>query len=130
MKPYKRIVDAERQRMDLNTDPEAQCALCGRSPRDHQRFEPAHTAEEWTIYSNGVKRGVRATEVFNYDLEVAPQGTLQLLTKGGARLIGDLGSIRRAQDMDIVAWALVAQRNKEEEVRRGLIPAPKARTSS
>lgn len=61
---------------------------------------------------------------FNYDLTEAPSGTLQLLTVGGGRLIEPLGSVKRAQDMGIVAWAPVAERDKQEEIRLGLIPPP------
>jgi hypothetical protein len=65
---------------------------------------------------------LRQKQTFCYDLEMAPSGTLQLLTRGGARLIEPLGSVKRAQDMGIVAWATVARRDKDEEVRLGLVP--------
>jgi hypothetical protein len=61
---------------------------------------------------------------FNYDLTKAPAGHLQLLTLGGARLIEPLGSVKRAQEMGIVAWAPAADRNKAEEVKLGLVPPP------
>jgi hypothetical protein len=63
---------------------------------------------------------------FNYDLTQAPNGTLQLLTQGGARLTESLGSLKRAQDMGIVAWAPTAVRDKDEEIRLGITPPTKA----
>ena len=61
---------------------------------------------------------------FNYDLEAAPRGrNLQLLTIGKITIIGEINAIDRAREMGIVGWALCAVRNKEEEIKYGLISA-------
>lgn len=95
--------------------------LTARAYKDLLRDSNAENA-----YLRGAKcaleQRLRDPQRFNYDLTVAPAGTLQLLTRGGARLVEPLGSLKRAQDMGIVAWASVAQRDKGEEIRLGLVP--------
>jgi len=64
---------------------------------------------------------------FNYDLSEAPSGkTLQLLNTGKAVILGEIGSPKRAREMGIIAWALPAERDKDEEIKRGYTPASKA----
>lgn len=70
-----------------------------------------------------LEQRLRDAQKFNYHLEKAPQGNLQLLTLGGGRILGELGSVQRAKDMGIVAWAATAARDKDEEVRIGMTQA-------
>lgn len=63
--------------------------------------------------------------VFNYDLSVAPSGQLQLLTAGMTRRIGEISSATSAKAQGVIAWAPVAGRVREEEIRLGHISPPR-----
>lgn len=65
--------------------------------------------------------------VFNYDLAAAPKGTLQLLTEGMTRRIGEVSSVASAKAQGVIAWAPVADRDRSEEIRLGHISPPRNR---
>jgi hypothetical protein len=55
-------------------------------------------------------------QTFNYDLKQAPtSGQLQLLMAGGTINIGVIGSVERAYQVGVRAWAPTAERVPEEE---------------
>lgn len=73
------------------------------------------------------KSGSVQTELvlFNYDLSAAPSGQLQLLTAGMTRRIGEISSATSAKAQGVIAWAPVAGRVREEEIRLGHISPPR-----
>ena len=69
--------------------------------------------------------GKKTNVEFNYDLSEAPSGSLQLLTAGMTRRIGEVTSVATAKEQGVIAWAPVAERVRYDEVRLGHIAHPR-----